>query len=157
MSKVAALVGGIAGALVIKGIHELVKKLDKDVPHFDSMDLDAPRKYNFFSGDSDAPKFFSGGIIGNIFNNAIHHSISGLSDKTTDAKSGFLGIASGLGAIYLPEVLGLNKEHKGASEKKHEALIAIYSLAGVFIATKVIEWLTEKFESRNSNGMEANY
>jgi hypothetical protein len=155
MSKVAALIGGIAGALVIKGIHELVKKLDKDVPHFDTMDLDAPRKHNFFSGDSDVPpKYFSGGITGGIFNNAMHHSMSGLSDKNTDARSGILGIASGLGAIYLPEFLGLNKEHKGASEKKHEALIAIYSLAGVFIATKVVEWVTEKLDRKK---MEANY
>ena len=113
------------------------------------------RKHNFFAADSDIPpKYFSGGITGGIFNNAIHHSMSGLSDNTTDAKSGFLGIASGLGAIYLPEILGLNKEHKGASEKKHEALIAIYSLAGVFIATKVVEWVTKKLDR---NKMEANY
>lgn len=156
MSKVAALIGGIAGALVIKGIHELVKKIDSDVPHFESMDLDTPQKNNFLSGDSDTPpKFFSGGITGDIFNNAIHSSISGLSDHSTDVKTGLLGVASGIGAIYIPEVLGLNKEHHGASEKKHEALRAIYGLAGVFIAGKVIEWVNERWHRRER--METNY
>lgn len=147
--KVAALAGGLLGALVIKGIHELVKKIDKDVPHFDFFDMEASKKNNFVGGESGTiNKLFSGGITGEMFNNAIHNSISGLSDKATDVKSGIMGVASGLGAVYLPEVLGLNKEHKGHSEQKHQVLATIYSLAGVFIATKVVEWFKDRMDSK---------
>jgi hypothetical protein len=149
--KVAALAGGIAGALVIKGIHELVKKLDRDVPHFDHLDLNATEKNNFFGGEGEQQKFFSGGLTGDLLNNAIHQSVQGLSDKSTDLKSGVLGIASGLGAVYLPEVFGINQEHKGHSDKKHQVLSTIYNLAGVFIASKVVEWINERMH-KNDNG-----
>ncbi|HEX8333593.1 MAG TPA: hypothetical protein VF622_13315 [Segetibacter sp.] len=148
--KLAALAGGIAGALVIKGIHELVKKLDKDVPHFDNLDLTATQKNNFFGGEGDSAKFFSGGLTGDLLNNAIHSSVTGLSDKDADLKSGILGIASGLGAVYLPEVLGINKEHKGHSDKKHHVLSSIYNLAGVFIASKVVEWFNERMHAHDN-------
>jgi hypothetical protein len=151
-NKVAGLAGGILGALVIKGIHELVKKLDKDVPHFDHLDHSAHEKHNFFGGGGAEPsKFFSGGLTGELFNNAIHQSVAGLSDKTTDLKSGIMGIASGLGAVYLPEVLGINNEHKGHSDHKHQVLSTIYNLAGVFIAAKVVEWFNDKFNKENDH------
>ena len=150
--KLATLAGGIAGALIIKGIHELVKKLDKDVPHFDHLDLNVREKHNFFGGEGGTEnKFFSGGLTGDLLNNAIHKSVSGLSDSNTDLKGGILGIASGLGAIYLPEVLGINHEHKGHSEKKHQVLATIYSLAGVFIASKVVEWINDKIQGTNNH------
>ena len=58
---------------------------------------------------------------------------------------------SGLGAVYLPEILGINKEHRGHSEQKHQVLAAIYSLAGVFIAGKVVEWFKDKMDSANNH------
>jgi hypothetical protein len=149
--KLAALAGGIAGALIIKGIHELVKKLDQDVPHFDHFDLNATQKNNFFGGEGESAKLFSGGLTGDLLNNAIHNSVTGLSDKDADLKSGILGIASGLGAVYLPEMLGINKEHKGHSDKKHHVLASIYNLAGVFIASKVVEWFNEKMHTTDNS------
>jgi hypothetical protein len=149
--KVAALAGGIAGALVIKGIHELVKKLDRDVPHFDHLDLSSTQKNNFFGGEGEQAKFFSGGLTGDLLNNAIHQSVEGLSNKDADLKSGILGIASGLGAVYLPEVLGINQEHKGHSDKKHQVLSTIYNLAGVFIASKVVEWINDRLHKDDND------
>lgn len=151
-NKVAALAGGLVGALVIKGIHELVKKIDRDAPHFDFFDMEASKKQGFVGGESGTVnKLFSGGVTGDMFNNAIHNSITGLQDNATDIKDGLLGVASGLGAVYLPEVLGINKEHKGHSDAKHQVLATIYSLAGVFIAGKVVEWFTEKFDGTNNH------
>lgn len=78
----------------------------------------------------------TGDIIANtLFFGAAATTISSCSKGT------LLGIAAGLGGVYLPEKLGLNPEHSNKTLQTKILTVGLYALGG-YVAGKVIDRLS---------------
>lgn len=149
MRLISALAGGFAGACAMTILHEVVKKIDKDAPHIDLMGMEALSKgvKSVTGHEPDKDNLYGEALAGEIVGNTMYYSLAAIGDEHKDLKGSILGIAGGLGSIYLPGIFGLNKDHSGRTDKT-KALTAIYYTVGGLVASQVMDWVEDKLDER---------
>ncbi len=158
MKLISALAGGLAGAIAMTIVHETIKRFDKEAPRLDLLGMEALEKEmgHVTEAPQSANKLFMGAMTGDIAGNSLYYSLAGLGKGKTDAKGLALGLAAGIGAIYLPEKLGLNKKHSGKTDKT-KALTTLYYAIGGFVASEVMKLVDKQFNKKVANrAIEAN-
>jgi hypothetical protein len=150
MKIISALAGGFAGACAMTLLHETIRRFDKDAPRMDLMGMEALGKgINKVTGKvPDEDTLYGGALAGEVASNTLYYSMAGIGEEKTDLKGTVLGIAAGLGGIYLPGILGLNQENSARTDKT-KALTAIYYSVGGLVAAQVMEWVEEKLTTNN--------
>jgi len=127
-----ALLGGLAGAVTVTLLNEVVRR---QMPHAPRMDVIGERA---LSGALDAagvepPRgdaLYRWTMLGDLVSNTLYYSLVGVGARRGGwARGGALGLAAGLGAVYLPEPLGLGRQ-PGARRPVTPALTAAWYLAG---------------------------
>jgi hypothetical protein len=141
-----AILGGVAGAAALTLIHETVRRVDEDAPRMDLLGMDALSK-SLEAVDADVPKkatLFKITMAGDIISNSLYYSLAGIGDeKTAPLKGAALGLAAGLGAVYLPKPLGLKEEPSNRTLETKLMTVGYY-LAGGIVAGITAMFLEKK-------------
>lgn len=144
MKLSSAMGGGIAGAVALTLIHEAARRLTPDAPRMDLLGMEALAK-TLDSADAKVPreeKLFKITMAGDILSNSIYYSLAGFGNEHQAILRGaMLGLAAGVGAVYLPKPLGLNTAPASRTPQTKLMTVALYSTGGLIagVATKLIE------------------
>ncbi|HUC80197.1 MAG TPA: hypothetical protein VMR70_04740, partial [Flavisolibacter sp.] len=88
-------------------------------------------------------------MAGDLISNALYYSAAGIgSEKNIWVRSSLLGLAAGLGAVLLPEPLGLNKKHSNRTVATQLMTVGLY-VTGALVTTAVIKALNKKKRVQN--------
>lgn len=142
MNMIKALAGGFAGACALTAIHQLIKSKDKDAPRMDLLGVESLAKIltafgcNMPEGDN----LYRATLAGDIISNSFYYSLIGMGDKKTWLKGISMGMAAGLGAVYLPKPLGLNQAYSNRTPETR-LLAILYYLAGGMVTAGMLELL----------------
>lgn len=145
MKILPSLAGGLAGALSVTILHELIRKFDSSAPRLDLLGEQAASRLIEKTGHHapEGKKLYFTGLAGDILSNTLYYSIAGTRMKSLFSTGGLLGLSAGVGALALPEKLNLNKVFAGGTTKKKLITVGLY-LTGGLVASAVIKALTKK-------------
>jgi hypothetical protein len=145
MKLLAALAGGLAGAITVTILHELTRKLDPTAPRLDLVGESATQKlaqkagYKPPTGNS----LYAGSLAGSILTNALSYSLAGMSGKRPLSLGTIVGAAMGWSALKLPKKLGLRSIHTDGSTKRRWLTMALY-ITGGLVASAVSRRIEKK-------------
>lgn len=143
MSKVKNIVAGLGGAIALNIIHESLKKRDKDMPRVDLLGEEALEKsLDYFDAEITREDIlYKTTLAGDLISNTLYYSAIGAGDpKHLWTRAFAMGITAGVGAITLPEPLGLDDEPV-ARTSKTKALTLGYYLAGALVTAAIVKAL----------------
>lgn len=137
MKVLKAILAGFAGAAALNLLHETVRRFDSDAPRVDlvgeealtrslnSLNLKAPK------GD----KLYAATLAGDLISNSIYYTTIALSgSKNLYFKSAVAGITAGIGAIQLPDKMGLDDKPVTKTDKTKVLTVAWYLIGGLVTA-----------------------
>lgn len=146
MKATTVLAGGLAGATAVTLIHESIKAVVPQAPRMDRLGMQAISKGLRKAGKT-VPKqdaLFTAAMVGDLVSNALFYSAAGIgSEKNIWVRSSLLGLAAGIGAVVLPEPLGLNKQYSNKTVSTKLMTVGLY-VAGSLVTTAVIKLLNRK-------------
>lgn len=144
--KGSAALGGLAGAAALTLLHETIKKWDPKAPRMDLLGMNALSKIMHHAGVNPPPenKLYLYTMIGDLLSNAAYYSLAGVGGKKRMLQKGLaLGIAAGLGAIFLPKPLHLNEQYSNRTPRTQVMTVSYY-LIGSLVAAGLIKALGKK-------------
>jgi len=128
-----AIGGGIAGAVVVTLLHETVRRLYTEAPRMDLLGMEAMAK-TLDSSDIAVPDkkaLFNITMAADLVSNSLYYSIAGIGkEKQAVVRGTLLGVAAGLGAVYLPKPLGLNEAPATRTLQTKIMTAALYTIGG---------------------------
>jgi hypothetical protein len=146
MSKVHNLLAGLGGAIALNVLHEALKKTDDDMPRVDILGEEVLEKsLDYFDAEiHDKDTLYGATLAGDILSNALYYSAIGAGDsKYIWPRAVAIGLAAGVGAITLPEPLGLN-DKPVARTNKTKALTIGYYVVGALVTGCIVQALRKK-------------
>jgi hypothetical protein len=133
-----ALAGGLAGAVALNLIHETYRKIDKDAPHIHLIGEEALAKLLKMANlpvPHDQNKLYAYTLAGDVFSNALYYSSIGFGKKKHVLRRGLIiGLAAGVGAVFLPHKMNLNQAHSDRTTETKVLTILWYTLGGLAAA-----------------------
>src|SRR5687768_11441271 len=105
-----ALTGGAAGALALTLVHEAARKSIPDAPRMDVLGERAISAGLRAAGADPLPRqqLHDAALAGDLAANAAYYSLVGMGKaEGAVVRGAVLGIAAGIGAVFLPGPLGL--------------------------------------------------
>ncbi|WP_316851133.1 hypothetical protein [Pedobacter agri] len=137
MKVLKAILAGFAGAAALNILHETVRRFDADAPRVDllgeealirsmnSLNLEAPTGDNLYAAT----------LAGDIISNGIYYSAIGMAgSKNIYLKGAVAGLTAGLGAIKLPDPMGLDDKPVTKTDKTKVLTVAWYLIGGLVTA-----------------------
>ena len=153
MSVFNALVSGFVGACAVTLINETVRQFVKDAPRLDILGKRAIA-YPLMEADIELPpnsRLYWYTLGSDLAANSLYYSLVGLGDRKNAMRNGaILGLVAGLGAVALPEPLGLGEEMTARTRETQLMTIAWY-LAGGLAAAAAFQSLPEDSEIYRAN------
>lgn len=137
MRVIKAIIAGFAGAAALNILHETVRKYDADAPRIDLIGEEAlSRSMNSLNLESPKGKdLYLATLAGDIISNAIYYSAIGMTGKkNTYLKGAVAGLTAGLGAIKLPDKMGLDDKPATRTDKTKVLTVAWYLIGGLVTA-----------------------
>lgn len=139
-----ALTSGVAGALVLTGLHEVARRL---LPHAPRMDVIGERALSRSLGalgyrPPRGNRLYGATLAGELFSNALYYSVVGAARRSRSLRTGLLlGFAAGLGAVLLPPILGLGTPPGEKKTVTPLLTVAWYTAGGLAAAaaTRLLE------------------
>jgi hypothetical protein len=140
-----ALISGFAGSAVLTIMHQVFRNTVSNPPRMDKLGEQAVQKMIGVTNQAPPPKYklFGVTMAGDITGNAMYYSMVGSAPFNPIVTGSALGLAAGLGAVLMPERLGLDKKYSNGSRKTQILTIAIY-LAGGVVAGLVQQKISKK-------------
>ncbi len=146
MSKVKNLLAGLAGAIVLNVLHESLKNKSPNMPRVDLLGENALQKTLKYFGSSidNSANLYKATLAGDVVGNTLYYSLIGTGNKKyLWPKAIFMGLSAGVGAVTLPEPMGLDPEPV-AKNNIVKALTVSYYLAGAIVTGLVISFMSKK-------------
>ncbi len=142
MKTTHALVGGLAGACAVTVIHQIVKKYDKKAPRMDLLGMESLTKIldKFNVEKPDEATLYKLTMAGDILSNTIYYAAAGIGAEKTLLKGAILGSLAGVGAVALPEPMGLDPKHSNRTNETKILSVAYY-LVGGLLSSAVMQLL----------------
>ncbi len=133
MKLAPSLAAGLAGSLALTLTHQLLHPYISDAPRMDLMGEEALLK---LADKADvtvpADKVYGITMAGDLAGNALYYSLAGAAGKENAVVTGTaLGLAAGIGAVYLPKPLGLTNAYSDRTWATKLMTVGIYLLGGV--------------------------
>lgn len=151
MRTTSALVGGLAGAATVTLLHESIKKVVPQAPRMDRLGMQAISK-GFKKSGKNIPNenaLFTMAMAGDLLSNAAYYSTAGIgNEKNIWVRGSLLGLAAGLGAVLLPQPLGLNSRYSNKTLATQIMTVGLY-VTGALVTTAVIKLLNKKKQVRH--------
>lgn len=144
--KNSSALGGLAGAAALTILHETIKKFDPKAPRMDLLGMNALSKIirGFGKNPPAADRLYAYTMAGDLLSNALYYSLAGMGTKKSILQKGAaLGIAAGLGAIFLPKPLHLNESYSNRTTRTQVMTVAYY-VVGSLVAAALIRKLRKK-------------
>ena len=154
MKLLASLAGGLAGAVTITLLHEIIRKIDPSAPRMDLVGKKVTEKLMHKAGQPSPGKkqLYASSLAGSIMANTLYYSLAGLGAKSPLSVGSMLGLTAGAGAVTLPSKLGLNGVHSSGSTKRKWMTMALYITGGLVAAA-----VTRKIERRRNKHIVSPY
>lgn len=149
MKVLASLAGGLAGAITVTILHEVIRKIDPSAPRLDLVGQKATEKlaqkvgYKSPTGNS----LYATSLAGSILANTLTYSFAGLSGKRPLSFGTVMGATMGLSAVTLPHKLGLNGTHT-SNAQRHKWVTMILYIAGGLVASAVAHQVEKRKKKR---------
>ena len=142
MKFLRSLTGGLIGSLVLTMLHQALKNNYTDAPRMDLLGEEAVEKgFNKIGIEHpDEEQVHNLALAGDIIFNSLFFSLAATTISSC-SKGTLLGIAAGIGGVYLPEKLGLNAEHSNRTLQTKVLTVGLYALGG-YAAGKVMDRMT---------------
>ena len=123
------LLGGLAGAVTLTAVHETVRQFLPEAPRVDLVGIRAIRQ---ILNKTDLPipglkEQREMALGGDLLSNATYYSLAG----TSYTRGLLLGIAAGIGGVYLPGKMGLGDAPTNRSTTTQLLTIGYYTLGGI--------------------------
>lgn len=133
---------GLGGAIVLNILHETLKKKDKDMPRIDLVGEEALQKVMGYFGNSIQNKdtLYKATLAGDVVSNATYYSMIGGNPENVWKKAVSLGLIAGIGAVVVPEKIGLDPEPVTKTSKT-KILTVGYYLAGALATAAILKSL----------------
>ena len=134
MSKIRNLLAGLAGATALNVLHESLKKKSPDMPRVDLLgEIVLQKTLNYFGGSIDSKEnLYKATLAGDVVGNTLYYSLIGTGNqKYLWPKAIFMGLSAGIGAITLPEPLGLDPQPVAKNNQVKVLTVAYYLLGAV--------------------------
>ncbi len=133
-----ALIGGLAGALTLNIIHETYRKIDEDAPKIHLIGEEALVKIlkaaNLPQPDT-KQELYQWTLAGDVLSNALYFSLAAIGKDKNLLKRGLaLGLAAGLGAVFMPQKMGLNDAPSTRTTETKVLTVLWYTLGGLAAA-----------------------
>jgi len=134
MATLEALSSGLVGATALTAIHESARKTFSDAPRMDVLGERAIAK-SMKLVRRDAPReedLHSAALVGDMVSNSLYYSLVGLGDPETAVLRGaLLGLAAGIGGVYLPGPMGLGTGPSARTPATKAMTISWYLAGGI--------------------------
>ncbi|RZK67609.1 MAG: hypothetical protein EOO95_02400 [Pedobacter sp.] len=146
MSKVKNLLAGLGGAIALNVLHESMKKKDTDMPRVDLLGEEALQKTLSYFGTSISGEdnLYKATLGADLVSNAMYYSMIGGGDpKHVFTRALSIGLAAGVGALTLPEPMGLDPEPVTKTNKT-KALTVAYYVAGALVTAGILKVISAK-------------
>lgn len=127
-----ALGSGLLGACALTLIHETARRFLDDAPRMDVVGMRAIAK-TMRAVDVEPPvPLHEAALVGDIVSNSFYYSLVGAGSHEDALRNGaILGLAAGIGAVYLPERLGLGRQPSEDSPQTQLMTVAWYLVGGL--------------------------
>ncbi|HEX3558063.1 MAG TPA: hypothetical protein VHU19_02605 [Pyrinomonadaceae bacterium] len=127
-----ALGSGLVGACALTLIHETARRFIDDAPRIDVLGMRAIAK-TMRAVDVEPPvALHEAALVGDLVSNSFYYSLVGAGPREDALRNGaLLGLAAGLGAVFLPEPLGLGRQPTEHAPTTQAMTVAWYLLGGL--------------------------
>jgi hypothetical protein len=129
-SMTTRLAGGAIGAVALTALHELARRRVTTAPRMDLMGMRALRRMapQFREPQVASRELRLAALLGDLVCNSLYYAaIPGPTRRATWARAAALGVAAGLGALLLPERMGLGPPPHGDRLSNQAMTIAWYT------------------------------
>ena len=137
---------GLVGACALTLIHETARRTIPNAPRMDVLGMRALAK-TLRKADVEPPKgedLFNLTMVGDIVSNAAYYSAVGLGKPEGALVRGtLLGLAAGVGAVFLPGPLGLGSAPSSRTNATKAITVGWYTAGGI-VAAIAYRLLTRK-------------
>lgn len=126
-----ALISGVAGAATLTAVHQAARMLTKDAPRMDVVGMRAITR-GADAADADVPhdrRLYNMALAGDLVFNSAYYALA-----TTWVRGAALGLAAGVGALVLPQKLGLGHPPQSQLLSNQVMTVAWYVLGGLAAA-----------------------
>ncbi|RYE20816.1 MAG: hypothetical protein EOP45_10475 [Sphingobacteriaceae bacterium] len=134
MKLLTSLAGGLIGAYALNWLHQTIKQNDPDAPHVDELGMEALSTGMETMGiePPTGKKLYDWTLTSDIVANTMYYSLAGIGgSKGAPTRGTFLGLLGGLGAVYLPEQMGFNKETTNRTTRTQFETVGLYTFGGI--------------------------
>jgi len=142
MGRITNLIAGLAGAVALNVLHESLKN-KRTTPRIDFLGEQALQKtVRYFGGNiTDRDDLFNVTLAGDIVSNTLYYSvIPGGKPQHLWIRAVAMGLMAGVGAIKLPEPLGLNPKPVAKTDAIKVMTVGYYvfgALVTALVATAI--------------------
>lgn len=146
MAFMESVASGLVGACALTLIHESARQVFADAPRADILGMRAIARPLRGLGVEPPPedKLYGLTLAGDIVSNSLYYSLVGAGrPETALVRGALLGLAAGVGAVVLPEPLGLGDAPTARTEATKCMTVAWY-LAGGLAAAVAYRWLAKQ-------------
>jgi hypothetical protein len=137
MPTLDALSSGLVGAAALTAIHESARRTFADAPRMDVLGERAiARSVNLVRKDPvQEDQLHTAALVGDIVANSLYYSLVGVgSPQTALLRGAVLGLAAGIGGVYLPGPLGLGSSPSARTPATKLMTITWYLAGGIAAA-----------------------
>jgi hypothetical protein len=146
MSFTNAIISGLAGAIAVNIINETTRQFTENAPRLDILGKRAIA-YPLMEAKIEPPpnsQLYWIALGGDIVSNSLYFSLVGLGELKNAYRNGaLLGLAAGIGAVVLPEKIGLGEEMT-ARTRETELMTVGWYLAGGLAAAAVYQTISDE-------------
>jgi len=145
MGLIKNLIAGFLGSVALNLLHETLRKNETNVPKINLLGEEALNKTLVAVGKQpirDQEELYNATLKADLISNALYFSMIGGKRKLIWPKAVLLGLSAGIGAIKLPEPLGLDPKPVTATDQM-KALTVGYYLFGALVTGFILRKLTK--------------
>ena len=146
MGLIKNLTAGFIGSIALNFLHETLRKNYSNVPRINSLGEEALNKTREKIGIdaiTDPEELYKATLKADLISNTVYYSLIGGSRAWIWPKAIFFGLGAGLGALKLPEPLGLDSTPVDRTDQV-KALTVGYYLVGALVTGMVLRALSKK-------------
>jgi hypothetical protein len=131
-----ALASGLTGAAALTAAHETLRQLLPDAPRMDVMGARALSSvYREWGCEPpEGQRLYAATMVSDLISNGLYYAaVTAGRRQHAWSRAIVFGLAAGLGAVYLPERLGLGRPPHAESRRNRALTVALY-LTGALVA-----------------------
>lgn len=145
MKLISSVAGGLAGALSVRLMQDILRRIDPTAPRLDLLRKQAAFKIadKINGAPVESVKVNRYCAAGDIIGNTLYFSLTAAAGKRALPAGSILGLGMGAGALTLPAKLGLNSYFVAGTRKRKLMTMGMYLLGGL-VAASVSRCLLKK-------------